>query len=158
MKVSIEDENNFIVFLYNKMFNFQDKDSLEEYFKEIFNKVKSRYHIDISGYYDIKVYKDDIYGIILSISKEDIEYFDYFDDQVEMRIVISPYNKFVYKLENNDINVEFKGFNIYTYLGNIYLIPEQKEKNIEFIKMLEYTTVIYGEEADKIIKCAKKQR
>ena len=43
MKVSIEDENNFIVFLNNKKFCLDDKDDLEQQFKSIFNDIKLRY-------------------------------------------------------------------------------------------------------------------
>ena len=155
MKVSIEDENNFIVFLNNKNFNFKNNDDLEEQFKSIFNLIKSRYKLAVNGFYNIVVYKDDIYGMILVMEKEDIEYFDYFDNQVEMRIVISPYNKFVYKVENNDLNFPSINCKICLYLGNIYLIPNDNIKNIELSKILEYTTIIYGEEAEKILKFSK---
>ena len=145
MKVSIEDENNFIVFLNNKKFCLDDKDDLEQQFKSIFNDIKLRYQFDVSGYYDITVYKD-------------IEYLDYFDNQVEMRIVTSPYDKFIYKLENNDLNIPFDNCEVRSFRGNIYIIPHNNVKNIEFAQILEYTTVIYGEEADKIIKYSKKMR
>ena len=149
MKVSIEDENNFIVFLNNKKFFLDDKDDLEQQFKSIFNDIKLRYQFDVSGYYDIIVYKDKIYGMILSMKKEDIEYLDYFDNQVEMRIVTSPYN---------DLNIPFDNCEVRSFRGNIYIIPHNNVKNIEFAQILEYTTVIYGEEADKIIKYSKKMR
>lgn len=158
MKVSIEDENNFIVFLNNKNFFLDDKNDLEQQFKSIFNDIKLRYQFDVSGYYDIIVYKDKIYGMILSMKKEDIEYLDYFDNQVEMRIVTSPYDKFIYKLENNDLNIPFDNCEVRSFRGNIYIIPHNNVKNIEFAQILEYTTVKYGEEADKIIKYSKKMR
>lgn len=158
MKVSIENENNFIVFLNNKKFDFQDKENLENHFRDIFNQIKNRYKIEVNGYYDIVVYKDNLYGMILSMEKEDIEYFDYFDNQVEMRIIISPYDKFVYKVENNNLNVPINNCEIFSYLGNMYIIPNNNIKKIEFAEILEYTTVIYGEEANKVIKYSKKMR
>lgn len=156
VKVSIEDENSFIVFLNNKNFDIQDKEELEEQFRIIFNQLKLRYKLDIGGYYNIIVYKDEIYGMILSIEKEDIEYFDYFDNQIEMRIAISPYNNFIYKLDNNDLNMPTDDCEVYIYLGNIYVKPKKEINKIKFATILEYTTIIYGEEADKIINCAKK--
>ncbi len=158
MKVSIEDENNFIVFLNNKDFDFEDKEYLENYFRQLFNIIKSRYKLEVNGFYNIVVYKDKLYGIILSMKKESIEYFDYFDNQVEMRIAISPYDKFIYKVENNDLNFPMDNCNVFLYLGNIYLIPNNDIKSVEFGEILEYTTVVYGEEADKIIKFSKKMR
>ena len=156
MKVSIENENNFIVFLNNNKFNLQDNDELETRFKNIFNQIKLRYDIDVNGYYNIVVYKDDIYGMILSIEKEDLDYLDYFDNQVEMRIVISPYDKFVYKLNNNDLNVPINNSDLYNYLGNLYIVPSSNINNVEFAMIMEYTTIIYGEEASKILKYSKK--
>lgn len=157
MKVSIEDENNFIVFLNNKKFNFEDKEKLEDYFKEIFNEIKKRYNFEVSGYYDIVVYNDKLYGMILTMKKEEFEYYDYFDNQVEMKIVISPYNEFIYKLENNDLNIKLNNCDIFLYKGNIYILPNKDIKNIEFGYILEYTTVIYGHEAEEIIKNVKKR-
>lgn len=157
MKVSIEDENNFIVFLNNKKFNFEDKEKLEDYFKEIFNEIKKRYNFDVSGYYDIVVYNNELFGMILTMKKEEFEYYDYFDNQVEMKIVISPYNEFIYKLENNDLNINLKNSDIYLHNGNIYILPNKDIKNIEFGYILEYTTVIYGHKAEEIIKNAKKR-
>lgn len=156
MKVSIEDENNFIVFLNNKKFDFEEKEELEEQFRSIFKQIKQRYKFDVSGYYEISVYKDNLYGTILSIEKEELEYFNYFDNQIEMRIIISPYETFIYKLQDNDLNISLNNCNVYLYLGNIYLKPNKKIKNIEFAKLLEYTTVIYGEDADIILKYSKK--
>ena len=75
-----------------------------------------------------------------------------------MRIIISPYDKFVYKVENNNLNVPINNSEIFSYLGNMYIIPNNNIKKIEFAEILEYTTVIYGEEANKVIKYSKKMR
>ena len=68
---------------------------------EIFDKIKDIYDISISGSYNIELFIDYDYGIIALIKKDDVEYFDYYDSQIDINITISKYDKFVYKLKGS---------------------------------------------------------
>lgn len=126
MKVIVNDELNTIIFL-NKMIiesiDFLDKEDAEDYFRQLFLKLKERYNIVINGYYILNLYIDEYYGMIIELKKEEMDYFDYYDNQIDMKIVI-----------NNEMNFLYE---------------------IEMGKILEYSTIIYNEETNDIIKYSK---
>lgn len=146
MKVKIIDENNIIVFLNNNKLNY--KDQLEKQLKELFNKLKDIYKLNIYGYYNIRIYIDKYYGSIIDINKEDIEYVDYNQDEIDMRIEIQKTN-FLYKI-NNYYNLNIDSI-IYKYNNNYYLKLEKEINNYNLGKLLELSEIIYNN-TDTIIK------
>ena len=69
MKCVFED-NHILVYLPKCDINeksFEDLSYIEEYFREIFLKIKQKYNIELSGFYFVNVYIDLINGIILEI-------------------------------------------------------------------------------------------
>jgi len=117
MKVIIIDDDNIIVFLnkFNiKNIDFDSKENIEKNFRNIFLRLKHIYNLNIKGYYNINIYTDKFYGAVLEIEHEDIEYFDYFDNKVDMRVNVVSDSKFLYKIK--DIFCLDK-----TLLNNIYL-------------------------------------
>ena len=58
--------------------NLRDKEILENYLRDLFKKLKDKYDIEIFGYYEIIVYIDEFYGVILHLEKEELDYYDYF--------------------------------------------------------------------------------
>lgn len=154
MKIDIEDDNNLIVFLNRVVsdnFNFTEKDNLEDNFRSIFNSIKDRYLLDISGYYNIIMYKDNIYGIILEVEKDPLEYFDYFN-QIEMRITLSNHDVFLYKIIDNNLNFDIDNIELYSYKGNLYAKAKETISLIELGKLLEYSNIIYGEKTNIVLK------
>ncbi len=158
MKVDIRD-NNLIVFLIKSNvsdIDFFNKSKLEDYFKDLFLKINDNYDIEMNGSYDINVYIDEFYGMILEITKEDVEYFDYCDF-IDMKINISKCKYFLYKLNGN--LDRFNGCDLYLYDGFIYAYP----RNIDFFSLgilVENSEIIYGESCldvvskGKIIECS----
>ena len=60
MHIDIVDDLNMIIYLQNdriKNIDFSDKSDLQDYFKDLFVKLKNNYNININGYYYINVYK-----------------------------------------------------------------------------------------------------
>lgn len=156
MKVNITDELSFVVFLnkyYIKNIDFNNKNEMENYFKSLFIRFKDYYNIDIGGFYDINVYKDEQYGIILDIKKDDLDYMDYCYNQVDMRIVISNDCGFIYKINNLDVieNV-INDVKLYFYNNNLYI---SFIKNVDINKIIEHIDIIYGNNVNKIIKNGK---
>lgn len=161
MKVSIIDEDNIIVFLNNfniKNINFDIKENIEKNFRKIFLKLKHIYGLNIQGYYNINIYIDKIYGAVLEIEHEDIEYFDYFDNKVDMRVNVISNIKFLYKIKDIlDLDKKIlKKVTIYNFKNEYYLLLKKEISIYEIGYILEMTNLIYDGIVDDILKLGNK--
>ena len=146
MKIKIIDENNFILFIIDsKMIpNVNCEKELSEYLKNIFEKIKDRYKFEVCGYYDVIIYINKIYGMIIKLKKEDSEYLDY-NKQIEMKIVIEDNNVILYKIndfDDLDKNILLNS-NIYLYDKELYL---ELTDSLEFIllgQLLEFADIVF---------------
>lgn len=110
---------------------------IEENFKQIFETLKYCYNIEINGFYDIDVYIDKNYGIIIEMKKEDID-FDFYD-QVDMKISFHN-QKFLYQIEDIKRNKK-----IYKYKNKFYTNKYDIEHSIPIYKtndIFKYAKVI----------------
>ena len=103
--------------------------------------MKNFYNITIEGYFDVDVYIDDYYGMILDLKKEIFEYYDYFDNQVEMKIVINKC-KFLFLVDYFDFDKN--KYDVYKYLDKIYLLPKIKINKSEMSLLMEMSTLIFN--------------
>jgi len=139
MKINIIDEYNTVIYLNKSIIKFIDFSNVENELDKIFLKLKNTYNISISGYYDVDIYCDDNYGVVIKLTQSDIDSFDYLDKIISMNI--NTYNKeFLYKLD--DIYDDLKSF-IY-YKSNIYT------NNYNDIRISEHASIIYDDLIDKI--------
>ena len=115
--------------------------------KKIIKKINKKYDIDLYGFIEVKIYIDKNYGVIINIKKEELEYFDYFNDEIEMNIEIIN-DSFLYKINNIYINSKIK---TYKYKDSLY-ISIDKIDNINLGKIIETSEIIYGDKAKKIIE------
>ena len=89
MKIITMDLDSIILFLSDMDFSLdEDIDELENNFRNIFIRLRNLYDIDIQGYFKVDIYKDKYIGAIIEIQKDDMEYFDYLDSQIDMNISI----------------------------------------------------------------------
>lgn len=102
---------------------------IEENFKQIFETLKYCYNIEINGFYDIDVYIDKNYGIIIEMKKEDID-FDFYD-QVDMKISFHN-QKFLYQIEDIKRNKK-----IYKYKNKFYTNKYDIEHSIPIYKTID---------------------
>ena len=109
MKVMKMDEENVVIFMpiQNASVDFSSKDVLEDYFRKLFLKLEAQYDLDMSGLYQIEIYKDFRYGVIFDIEIEDVPYFNYLDHQIEMSIHIVKEPLFLYQVDDL-LNIEEK--------------------------------------------------
>lgn len=138
--MKIINDDKLIIYMTNKYLkykNIDNIDKIEEYFKDIFLILRDNYNILIRGFYNIDVYIDKRYGIILELKKEELD-FDYYEDQIDMKITFH-YKKFLLKI--NDIERYKK---IYLYKKNYY---------VDNIEDIEFGDIIY--DTDNIIKNGK---
>ena len=154
MKIK-EEDNNLIVFLNNKTIkqtDFSNKINLEKNFQKLFSKLNNIYELNLSGRYNITIYNT-AYGLIIEMQKQDIEYFDYYDE-IDMNITISKYTDIIYKIKNyNKIFKEYCEF--YIKDDSIYALPKKEEFQKLGI-LIENSEIIYGKKCNDIKKTAKK--
>lgn len=125
-----------------KNINFKNKEDLENYLKKLFKILKNKYDIIVEGFYNITVYIDKYYGIIFHLEKDDLDYYDYFNNQVDMKIIIID-KEFVYEI--NDIPYEILDkVNIFVNNNKIYLRINKELSNLEMMELLENSKITYN--------------
>lgn len=151
MKI-IDNDDKIIVFLNNKQY-IKDEEKIEDYFKSLFIKLEDKYNLDID-YNDVCVYVDYNYGMILEFRNSDLEYFF---DNIDVKINIFKNHYFLYKIDYNYINKDILNHCIvYKNKDSIYLKIKKEIDEKIFLKILEYSDIIYGERAIKIENSSKK--
>lgn len=153
MKLKASDDS-VIVFLTRKIIkniDFIDLDEVNNFIKELILKLKKDYEISICGYYNVKIHLDNNFGAVLEFEKEQLEYFEYYEDQIDLNVKIET-EEFVYEVA--DFNYLNNNYDFLKIKDQIFL----KLKNISDIEMgqiLEYSKVIYGRKAHEIIEIGK---
>lgn len=159
MKVLKNDRKDVVIFLpaSNIFLDRLKREELEDYFKTLFLKLEDRYGIDHCGFYQIYVYKDSYYGAILEIEEEDLPYLDYIDNEVEMNIHIPKDTSFMYQLEDIlDLDIEIlKASNLYYYQNRFYIELKREVQKKNYLQLLEYGELIYGEKVKKVQRSGK---
>ena len=153
MKIIINDDINMIIFL-NKEYlkiDFNNIDELEDYFKDLFLTLKNIYNIKLNGFYYIEVFVDKNYGVILELEKEELEYIDYYDNQVDMRVTVND-SEFMYLINDYDLNDIME---IYSFQNNLYGKLKKQINRIKMGEILEKGKIIY-KDYDKILKYGKR--
>lgn len=160
MHIKIIDELNMIIYL-NKFklgnIDFNKREDLQDYFKNLFFNLKVYYNIDVNGFYNINVFKDRFYGIVLEIEKEDLDYMEYFNGSIDMNISIQSQN-FLYEIDDY-FNIDKKildKIKIYQYKNKLYLEIIEELSNINMAKICEFSKIIYQDNVNTIIKHGKK--
>lgn len=144
-------DNECIVLFFMDIDYLDDLERLENKFKQIFSKLKDIYSIIIEGYYTINIYTDNIMGMIVVIEKDDIDYFDYLDNQVEMRIIVHENSAILYEIEDNFTTIEY--LDIYFYKNKFYGKIKKILSSLEIGYLLEYSLgILYGDLTKHIIK------
>lgn len=154
MKLILENEDNIILVINNENLDnidFKNNEEIKEYFRKIFFKIKERYKILLNGFYYVRIYKDKYYGIFIEIEKSEMDFYDYYIDEIDMHIEIEQ-SIFLYQINDTYIPKELKKKNdIILYQNNIYLKVNRELSNIEKGKLTEISNILY-KNVDKILK------
>lgn len=160
MKLITMDDNFITMFLTNISFDLSDDtEVLEERFRQIFVKLKEIYDLEIEGYYGIDVYIDPCFGIVVEMESEDLEYFDYFDNQVEMRIVLHTDIPILYEFDDVLDIPELLLIKLDVFFDNNKYYGQTKKKleNLEIGYLLEMSkNILYNHNNKNIIRSEKK--
>lgn len=156
MKLVYEDDK--LILYLNKMYihslDFSDKEMVQKYMKRLFLKVSSRYDIEFDGYYIVKLYVDMNYGVIIEVIKEELEYLDYFSNQIEMNTEVI-HGSFLYEISNISEQHSLEKFVIYKFNDKLYIRVQSQVSDMQMGSVLEHAKIIYGTDADNIIKKGK---
>jgi len=154
MKLEIFDLNNLVFYLSKEYLNkihFKIDVDVENELKKLFLTIKNIYNLDLKGYYEVMVYINDLYGIIIEMEKDDDEYIKIFGDTLDMKITFKFDCELLYKIENIDF-INFGKYSLLYYNNNLYLsladnyLPPREE----YLKLLENSRLIYGDELNKL--------
>ena len=130
--------NDYLIKIYKeeiKDIDIYDIDDIYTLIKLIIKKIIK--NNNISGNYQINIYTNDIYGMIIEFNK--IKENSYID----LKINITIDSIFLYKTNNNYLNTNNT---IYYYKNNYYILP--KDNNIN---LLEVEEVLYGNIVKEIL-------
>ncbi len=152
MKLEIFNLNNITIYLnkeYLEFINFNFKENVEKEFKKLFLKIKDIYNLNIKGYYEVTVYINDIYGIIIEMEKDDDEYMKLFGESLDMKIKFKFDSEIYYKLD------EYKNYNIDNYHlyfdnKNFYIELLDKIDYKAYLDLIENSVIVYGEDIKEI--------
>lgn len=148
MKIITMDLDSIVLFLSDMDFSLEeDIDVLEEKFRGIFLHLKNLYDIEVEGFYKIDIYKDKYFGMIVDIEKEDFDYFEYLDNQVDMRISIHEDNLILYEFEDYfSLSPSLlQKMNLYVYQNKVYGEIKDFISKLEGAYLQEHiSSVVYG--------------
>lgn len=130
--------NDYLIKLYKeeiKNIDIYDIDDIYTLIKLIIKKIIK--NNNISGNYQINIYTNDIYGMIIEFNK--IKENSYID----LKINITIDSIFLYKTNNSYLNTNNT---IYYYKNNYYILPKNNN-----INLLEVEEVLYGNIVKEIL-------
>jgi len=144
--MSIKFISNLVFDIYIKKdlikgINFSIKADIEKYLKKLFKTLNTKYNLVIEGFYDITIYIDKYYGIVLHLEKEDIDYYEYYKNQVDMRLITID-TEFMYQIDDIPNKILNK-VNIFIKDKNIYLTIKEELTNLEMMNLLENSKLVY---------------
>ena len=159
MKI-ILDNDNIKVYLnkeHTKKIDVNNLSEFEEYFSRILLRLKKKYQLEISSYYDLKILYDEFYGFAITINRHDFECPDFLDRQVDFDLTINKTNFFMYEISDPfEIDHKLlKNIMIYIYNKKLYLKLISDIGSLEMGRLLEFSNLISGEEVDQIINKGK---
>lgn len=139
MKVDIKN-NNFIIYVNKYLINYDMKNrkDIEENIKDLLIRIRKIYKIKLSGYYKIKVYQNDLYGLIFDCVKEDD--LDFFPDLCDLKVNILYDSKIL--LESDDFFIFNNNKKTYKK-GNKFYINIKDLNELEIIKLSEFCKIKY---------------
>ncbi len=145
MKVEFVEEK-IVVHLKNELFKTYSEAELEERFKTVFANLNKRYELDLKGFFEIDVYQDENYGIIVEIIGPE-DFYSYFN-QVEMKITFYQC-EFLYEVTNF---IKNKYLTYYKNDDKLYIKIKNDIPKANYFSLLEHAKIIYGNQKDKIEK------
>jgi hypothetical protein len=161
MKLEYANEYNFYIYL-NKYYladlDISDKTCVEEYFKKMFANLKNNHHLDIYGYYNIRVYTNKHYGVIIDVFKLSNDYFKIPGNKVDMKIMIDSDSLFLYEIDDYFFIDDYKDYikRIYCKDDKYYLELYDDVDESFYHYLMEHCHIIFNDNAYEIVATSSK--
>jgi hypothetical protein len=162
VKLEVYDKDHYSIFLnkyYLEDINFKEKNQIEVYFKKILMGLEKYYNLKIQGYYNVIVYVNNLYGLVVELIKLEDDYFKIYDKKVDMRVTFNLNSKLLYKVDDYFLGKSIKGVrkNIYFYNNNFYInILSKNIAEKTMMELLEKAEIVYGKKVYEILEMGKK--
>lgn len=123
---------------------------MEEYFRKIIIILRKYYGIQLIGEYNVKVYVNKFYGLIIELERID-DNNPFLTNLIDMKIIFHINSIILYEVDNYDFIDYIKG-NIkkYYYKNKFYFLINEID-DISYLKLLEYSKIIYGDKVKRIM-------
>ena len=147
MKI-VSSDDKITVYTYKK----EDTRNINNYIKSLIKKLKTKYKLNILGFYQINIYKNNKIGMVIDIIKDDE---DYFYDLLDLKIKFYEDSRMFLKFHDYFFNNKKDIF----ILDNDYYIEVNDLSEKDIFYMIEFCSIIYGKEAEeieKIVSCSIK--
>ncbi|MFA5602815.1 MAG: hypothetical protein WDA21_03720 [Bacilli bacterium] len=162
MKLEVYNKTHFSVFLnkhYLKGIDFNKMVNIEPFIKKIIINLNKYYNLNMNGYYNVFIYVNSLYGIVIELMNIDDEYIKLFNKKIDMKITFNLDSVFLFNSNDyfllNELKIQKK--EIYYYENGFYLnILNKKINNLLMMKLLECTEIIYGDKVYEILEYGKK--
>ena len=145
LKIKV-DNDKYIIYLRNPniRFDIEDEEDIKDKIKDIVLNIKNKRNISICGFYKVKVYQNNKYGMILEMEKEDD--IEFLRDFCDLKVVFFNNSKMLLKFGDYFL---IEKNNVYYYDNNFYIdIDDLTDKEVTILS--EFSEVIYGEKRLKL--------
>lgn len=138
MKVEMLSNTIIVYLLDNKKYN-EDSD-IKKTLINVFDNLEKYYNITFTSDYNLELYINRYYGMILEITEnEDFIY----DDIVNLKLNVLRDTLFLYEVDDP---LEYINYEIYYYNDKFYVNAKRKD-----INLIENSNLVYGDIVYKII-------
>jgi hypothetical protein len=138
MKVEMLSNTIIVYLLDNKKYN-EDSD-IKKILINVFDNLKKYYNITFTSDYNLELYINRYYGMILEITEnEDLIY----DDIVNLKLNVLRDTLFLYEVDDP---LEYINYEIYYYNDKFYVNAKRED-----INLIEDSNLVYGDIVYKII-------
>lgn len=142
MKIESFLNNGYNIYLNNSYINNNCFSDMGEFIKKVIIKLKDIYNIKLKGFYSADVYINEKIGIFIKIKKKNK--YDFYMDDIDLRIYIHNNVKVYYKTDNLDIIYKYRN-NIIKYKDNYFYIDISSiDKSIMVLDLIEFGSFIFG--------------
>ena len=128
-----------VIYLIGKKIKLENS-SIKELLTSIFDVLVNDYDFEINNNYNINIYINEVYGIIVELINEEIIKKE---DTVHINLNVMNDKLFLYEIDDP---LKYINSEIYYYDDKYYLNVKKMD-----INLLEYTTVIYDDTVYKIL-------
>lgn len=155
MRLIYVDELKIIVLLDKKYLDidsFNNLEILEKNLRLIFSDLKKIYDLNITGEYFLEIFVDN-QKIIVELNKEEDSLFEYYDNEVDMRINVHKDIVFLYEIEDIfSVKKDIVDRCVVYYFNEKFFLSTCELNDLDYSNLLEQTVKIHYKNIDKIIK------